>query len=150
VLHGHELSQEFTPHTVGTGSAECCWVFWWLLLSCVSSVCRPGISGVPGEQLLQSPPGPQHSHMLHTQQSVQQRNSIPSFSRDSLHVRDRDVHSQQPQQQQQHSCEGSSSASGSPHKGAVSKGSGRFKRRGVVADVCWMLRIKTFQVGGQP
>jgi hypothetical protein len=24
----------------------------------------------------------------------------------------------------------------------------KFKRRGVVADVCWMLRIRTFQVRG--
>lgn len=117
--------------------------------SCLMCVCAgPGITGVAGEQLLQSPQGPQHKqqpHMLHTQQSVQQRNSIQSLSRDSLHIRDRDVHSQQPQQQQQHSVEGG----GSSHKGTVSKGGGKFKRRGVVADVCWMLRIKTFQVGQQ-
>lgn len=82
--------------------------------------------------------------MLHTQQSVQQRSSVPTFLRDSLHTRD---------QQQHHHAEGyvggssssPGSSSGSPHKG--SKGSIRFKRRGVVADVCWMLRIRTFQVG---
>jgi hypothetical protein len=73
--------------------------------------------------------------MLHTQQSVQQRSNL----RDALHVRD---------QQQQHAQqgEGGVSPSSSPRKGSSFKGSGKFKRRGVVADVCWMLQIKTFEV----
>lgn len=103
-----------------------------------------------GEQLLQSPQRPgQHKHqqhMLHTQQSVQQRSTIAALSRDSLHTQDRDMHSHQ-QQQRPHDSEGVGSLHSSPDKAAgSSKGSGKFKRRGVVADVCWMLRIKTFQV----
>lgn len=99
-----------------------------------------GITGVsyhPGEQLLQSPQGGQtKQHMLHTQQSLQQR----SMLRDSLHVRD------QQQQHAQQQGEGGVSPGSSPRKGGSGKGSMKFKRRGVVADVCWMLQIRTFQV----
>lgn len=117
---------------------------------CAAAV-TAGITGMPGEQLLRSSQAPQHKHqhMLHTQQSLQQRNSVPSLSRDSMHIRDRDVHSQQQQQQQQHvqphAGEGGE-VGGSPHKVSSGKGSSKFRKRGVVADVCWMLRIKTFQV----
>jgi hypothetical protein len=111
------------------------------MITAVSRI-SPGIQPTAGEQLLSSPgsgqPKQQH-YMLHTQQSLQQRSTAPASSKASpLH-----------QQQQQHQVAGgsSSSASSSPRKGSGVKGGMKFKRRGVVADVCWMLRIRTFQVG---
>lgn len=83
--------------------------------------------------------------MLHTQlSSLQHRVSAPALPRDL------NTHAAQ-QQQQQYGGEGltSSSSNSSPAKAlqGSSKGGSRFKRRGVVVDVCWMLRIRTFQVG---
>jgi hypothetical protein len=152
--HGHSSSWHTSDDTVAAADNE-------------RRLVLPRGHAAPGEQL--ALPSSQGSALPQLHTTLSQRVAVGGDS-GSLHAHKQQQHQQQQhggaeprglglpsrasqQQQQQHrqrSGSSSRSRSSSPHKPLLrgEQGKAKFRRRGVVADVCWMLRIKTFQVGG--
>jgi hypothetical protein len=123
---------------------------------------RPAFACAAGEQLLQ----PQPKADLATQHSI---TSAHEYGSQQQHHHQQHAQQQQHQYLQRQDCNflspaghkataagaGGAAAGGGVHMPAGAGGDaggdvrGRFKgrKRGVVADICWMLQIRTFQVG---